>query len=120
MQATMGDLITIISSLKINVEKFKWEHTFCMFVGASNNNERWLLGSDLPKPKPFTGEHDAKELDNFYWKMRQYLKAKCITDEPSKIVIASTFLTDMAMLRLRWKHHKIQDDMCRIDSRDTF
>ena len=120
VQANMRDLSAGISSLKIGVEKLKREHVIGATMGASSSSGGWLAGSDLPKPKPFAGERDAKEVDNFCWQMGQYLEARGISDEPSKIATASAYLTDMAMLWWRRKHQEIRDGLCRIDSWDVF
>ncbi|RVW16967.1 hypothetical protein CK203_070736 [Vitis vinifera] len=39
----------------------------------------------VPKPHRFSGNRDAKELDNFLWHMERYFEAIALTDEAAKV-----------------------------------
>ncbi|RVW75829.1 hypothetical protein CK203_055119 [Vitis vinifera] len=39
---------------------------------------------EVPKPPGFSGNRDAKELDNFLWHMERYFEAIALTDEAAK------------------------------------
>ena len=41
------------------------------------------------KPHGFNGKQDAKELDNFLWHMERYFEAIALTDEATKVRIAT-------------------------------
>ena len=53
---------------------------------------------EVPKPHTFSGQRDAKELDNFLWHMERYFKAIALTDEAMKVRIAMLYLTDNVTL----------------------
>ena len=53
---------------------------------------------EVPKPHTFSGQRDAKELDNFLWHMERYFEAIALTDEAMKVHIAMLYLTDNATL----------------------
>ncbi|RVW64536.1 hypothetical protein CK203_040314 [Vitis vinifera] len=40
---------------------------------------------EVPKPHRFSGNRDAKELDNFLWHMERYFEAIALTDEAAKV-----------------------------------
>ena len=46
----------------------------------------------VPKPKIFSGNHDAKELENFIWDMEQFFKVAHVPNG-DKVSIASMCLT---------------------------
>ena len=50
------------------------------------------------KPQGFSGKRDAKELDNFLWRMEWYFKAIALTNEPTKVRTTTLYLTDTATL----------------------
>ena len=53
---------------------------------------------EVPKPHTFSGQRDAKELDNFLWHMERYFEAVALTDEATKVRTATLYLTDNATL----------------------
>jgi hypothetical protein len=61
----------------------------------------------LPKPKPFGGASNSKELENFLWDMKQYFKvAKIGANE--QINITTMYLSSDAKL---WWRIQINDDL---------
>ena len=58
---------------------------------------------EVPKPHTFSGQRDAKELDNFLWHMERYFEEIALTDEAMKVRIATLYLTDNATL---WWHRR--------------
>ena len=51
---------------------------------------------EVPKPQTFSGKRDAKELNNYLWHMERYFEALALTDEATKVCIATLYLTSKA------------------------
>ncbi|XP_012831339.1 PREDICTED: uncharacterized protein LOC105952342 [Erythranthe guttata] len=49
---------------------------------------------DCPKPTGFNGVRDAKEVENFLWRMEQYFEGIGLVDETTKVRTASLYLSD--------------------------
>ena len=75
---------------------------------------------DLPKPKEFQGFRDAKEVENFLWKMERYAASLNFVDDATKVCTASLFLTNNAMLWWRRKHANIERGLCTIETWEDF
>ncbi|XP_022882220.1 uncharacterized protein LOC111399181 [Olea europaea var. sylvestris] len=75
---------------------------------------------DYPKPREFDGKRDAKELDDFLWRLEIYFEGVNILDEATKVRTSTMYLTDTAALWWRRKHADIEKGACRIDSWDDF
>ena len=75
---------------------------------------------EVPKPHTFSGQWDAKELNNFLWHMERYFKAIALTDEPTKVRTATLYLTDNATLWWRRRFLEIEKGTCTIDTRVDF
>ena len=71
---------------------------------------------EVPKPHTFSGQRDAKELDNFLWHMERYIEAITLTDEAMKVSIATLYLTDNATLWWRRRFLEIEKGTCTIDT----
>ena len=71
---------------------------------------------EVPKPHTFSGQRDAKELDNFLWHMERYFEAITLTDEAMKVRIATLYLTDNATLWWRRRFLEIEKGTCTIDT----
>ncbi|KAL3501245.1 hypothetical protein ACH5RR_035694 [Cinchona calisaya] len=54
--------------------------------------------ADTPKPKEFNGHREAKVVDNFLWSMEQYFRNAGIRIDEQKVNLASSYLTDYALL----------------------
>ncbi|WKA00569.1 hypothetical protein VitviT2T_018910 [Vitis vinifera] len=75
---------------------------------------------EVPKPHRFSGNQDAKELDNFLWHMERYFEAIALTDEAAKVRTATLYLTDTATL---WWHRRFADmekGICIIETWEDF
>ena len=75
---------------------------------------------EVPKPHTFSGNRDAKELDNFLWHMEHYFEAIALTDEATKVHTATLYLTDNATLWWRRRFIDIEKGKCTIDIWDAF
>ena len=53
---------------------------------------------EVPKPHSFSGNWDAKELDNYLWHMERYFEAIGLNDEATKVRTATLYLIDNATL----------------------
>ena len=61
---------------------------------------------EVPKPHTFSGRRDAKEIDNFLWHMEHYFKAIVLTDEATKVHVATIYLIDNVTL---WWRQRFAD-----------
>ncbi|KAL2230474.1 UNVERIFIED_CONTAM: hypothetical protein Sindi_1641800 [Sesamum indicum] len=57
----------------------------------------------IPEPMAYSGEHDAKEVENFLFDMEQYFLAADVRDEARKVATATMYLTGDAKLWWRTK-----------------
>ena len=71
---------------------------------------------DVPKPHSFSGNRDAKELDNYLWHMERYFEAIGLNDEATKVRIATLYLLDNATLWWRRKFVEMERGTCTIDT----
>ena len=71
---------------------------------------------EVPKPHTFSGNRDAKELDNFLWHMERYFEAIALTNEAAKVRTATLYLTDNATLWWRRRFLEIEKGTCTIDT----
>ncbi|KAL2237930.1 UNVERIFIED_CONTAM: hypothetical protein Sindi_0984700 [Sesamum indicum] len=60
----------------------------------------------IPEPKAYSGERDAKEVENFLYDMEQYFLAVDVRDEARKVATATMYLTGDAKLWWRTKFAK--------------
>ena len=60
----------------------------------------------VPEPKGFSGNRNAKELENFLWDMEQFFQAAHVA-EGEKVQITSMYLTGDAKL---WWRTRVEDD----------
>ena len=68
------------------------------------------------EPRPFKGNRDAKELENFIFDVEQYFKATPACTDDIKVTVASMYLIDDAKLWWRTKVQDIENGLCTIDS----
>ena len=82
----------------------------------------------FPDSRPFKGNRDAKELENFIFDVEQYFKATTAYTDDKKVTVASMHLIDDAKLWWRSKVQDIENGLCTIyswedlkrESRDQF
>ena len=67
-------------------------------------------------PRPFKGNWDAKELENFIFDVEQYFKATTTCVDDIEVTVASMHLIDDAKLWWRTKVQDIENGLCTIDS----
>nr|GLL49496.1 uncharacterized protein LOC105969880 [Ipomoea trifida] len=72
---------------------------------------------DVPKPAPFKGNRDAKEVDSFLWQVEQYLDHQNVRDENTRIRTAALYLADNAGL---WWRRKAADLARGVITMDTW
>ncbi|KAH7842726.1 hypothetical protein Vadar_008469 [Vaccinium darrowii] len=75
---------------------------------------------EVPKPKPYDGKWEAKEVDNYLWHMERYFEAMEVTEESAKVRTATLYLTDTVTLWWRRRHVEIEKGTCTIDTWDEF
>ena len=71
---------------------------------------------EVPKPHSFSGNRDAKELDNYLWHMERYFEAIGLNDEATKVRTATLYLIDNAILWWRRKFLEMERRTCTIDT----
>ena len=71
---------------------------------------------EVPKPHSFSGNRDAKELDNYLWHMERYFEAIRLNDEATKVRTATLYLIDNATLWWRRKFSEMERGTCTIDT----
>ena len=64
----------------------------------------------FPNPRPFKGNWDAKELENFIFDIEQYFKAAGACTEDIKDIVATMHLIDDAKLLWRSKVQDIENE----------
>ena len=69
-------------------------------AGQTNTGSNKLK---FPNPRPFKGNQDAKELENFIFDVEQYFKATTASTDDIKVTVASMYLIDDAKLWWRSK-----------------
>ncbi|KAL2235185.1 UNVERIFIED_CONTAM: hypothetical protein Sindi_1250700 [Sesamum indicum] len=70
----------------------------------------------IPEPKAYSGERDAKEVENFLCDMEQYFLAADVRDEARKVATATMYLTGDAKLWWRTKFAEIQAHQIQLDT----
>lgn len=71
---------------------------------------------EVPKPQASNGKRDAKQLDNFLWKMEQYFEAINLVDEEAKVRATTLYLIDKATLQEQRRFADMEKCLCRIDT----
>ena len=71
---------------------------------------------EVPKPHSFSGNRDAKELDNYLWHMERYFEAIGLNNEATKVQTATLYLIDNATLWWRRKFSEMEKGTCIIDT----
>ena len=74
-----------------------------VLAGQTNTGSNKLK---FPELRPFKGNRDAKELENFIFDVEQYFKATTACTDDIKVTVASMYLIDDAKL---WWRMKVQD-----------
>ncbi|RVX18580.1 hypothetical protein CK203_006406 [Vitis vinifera] len=75
---------------------------------------------EVPKPHRFSGNRDAKELDNFLWHMERYFEAIALTDEAVKVRTTTLYLTDTTTLWWRRRFTDMEKGICTIETWEDF
>ncbi|KAK8288679.1 hypothetical protein V6Z12_D07G140900 [Gossypium hirsutum] len=90
----------MVMALKGEIAELKGELT--IYKAALGNGRLAAIAPkpniDVPKPKEFNGTRSARDVDNFLWGIKQYFRAKGITEDVTKVTIAAIHLSDIAML----------------------
>lgn len=62
----------------------------------------------IPKPKPYDGKRDARDIDNFVWQMERYFESMLIEDDLTKVRTAAHYMNDMATLWWRTYNENVE------------
>ncbi|KAH7670774.1 Synaptobrevin protein [Dioscorea alata] len=84
--------------------------------GASNVVSPTTPRVDVPKPRPYGGSRNAKELDNFLWSLEQYFKALGIVEDAKKMETTTLYLDNTAMVWWRRRSVDIERGTCKINT----
>lgn len=122
LEERLARLEDAIQAMRIGFEDMKEEITVCRRAVA-NGGGNMAMGNprmEVPKPKPFVGKRDAKEVENFIWQMEQFFEGCNLVDEAAKVRQASYYLSDVASLWWRRKQADIEKGLYRIDTWEEF
>ncbi|KAG8611914.1 hypothetical protein MANES_S041516v8 [Manihot esculenta] len=84
--------------------------------GASTSGVAANIRYDAPKPKPYSGERSAREIDNFLWTVERYFEAVGILDDEGKIRNVPLYLSDIAMVWWRRRCEDVRRGTCTIST----
>nr|GEX43770.1 putative retrotransposon Gag domain, nucleotide-binding alpha-beta plait domain protein [Tanacetum cinerariifolium] len=112
----MGEIIKIreefreeVSTLHQTIEDLQADVELCKRSLASRGgNANHGPKLNVPKPSPFVGKRETRAVDDFLWKMEQYLEGVNVVDDASKIKMATRYLKDTATLWWRRRHGDIE------------
>ena len=121
-------VLSVLASLESRVEvltKHQEELRQEVAIYKTTLSARVMATHEAPrvevlKPHTFSGNRDAKELDNFSWHMERYFEAIALTDEATKVRTATLYLTDNATLWWRRRFLEIEKGTCTIDTWEDF
>lgn len=106
-----------LKTLHKQVEEMKEDYAICKKAALGGTvMTRNVPKIDAPKPKPFVGNRNAREIENFIWSVEQYMKVTGTVEEESKIENATLYLEEAAALWWRRKHEDIKRGMCTIET----
>ena len=74
------------------------------------------LRMEVPKSHTYSGQLDAKELDNYLWHIERSFEAIGLKDEVTKVRTATLYLIDNATLWWRRKFVEMERKSCTIDT----
>ncbi|KAH7661240.1 hypothetical protein IHE45_15G051100 [Dioscorea alata] len=112
----IADLEEKLAKALAELKETKEELAICkkaIAQGASNVISPTTLRVDVPKPRPYGGSKNAKELDNFLWSLEQYFKALGIVEDAKKMETATLYLDNTAMVWWRRRSVDIERRLAR-------
>ncbi|KAE8662634.1 cytochrome P450 78A7-like [Hibiscus syriacus] len=121
VEARFIQLEDMIQAVRESIEGMREDLTLCKRAAVSGSaNHVSTPRVECPKPQGFNGARDAKEVENYLWRMEQYFEGIGLNDEAAKVKTAALYLSDTAMLWWRRKHADIERGACRVDTWDEF
>lgn len=119
LEARMAD---VVQALQASIDEMREDLTLCKKAAASGGASIFVSTPkvDYPRPVGFNGARDAKEVENYLWRIEQYFEGLSLTDKASKVRTATLYLIDTTMLWWRRKHVDIERGTCHIDTWDDF
>ncbi|XP_039008817.1 uncharacterized protein LOC120136994 [Hibiscus syriacus] len=121
VEARFIQLEDMIQVVRESIEGMREDLTLCKRAAVSGGaNHVSTPRVECPKPQGFNGARDAKEVENYLWRMEQYFEGIGLNDEAAKVKTAALYLSDTAMLWWRRKHADIERGACRVDMWDEF
>ena len=78
------------------------------------------MAKDVPKPKPYKGSQNAREIDNFLWSMEVYFNVVRFRDDASKIQAVPLYLEDIATLWWWRRCEDMKKGTCSINTWEEF
>jgi len=95
--AIVTDMESLVDVFKSNIRAVKEDVSLLKKVSHGQEERSPLSKVKVPDPKQFSGNRNAKDLENFLWDMEQYFKAARISEE-EKVTVTCVFLTGDAKL----------------------
>ncbi|KAE8661278.1 hypothetical protein F3Y22_tig00116012pilonHSYRG00001 [Hibiscus syriacus] len=120
VEARFIQLEDMIQAVRESIEGMREDLTLCKRAAVSGSaNHVSTRGSSAQATRVQRGK-DAKEVENYLWRMEQYFEGIGLNDEAAKVKTAALYLSDTAMLWWRRKHADIERGACRVDTWDEF
>ncbi|RVW89399.1 Oxysterol-binding protein-related protein 3C [Vitis vinifera] len=107
-----GKVLSMLASMESRIE--------ALATRMESRDQEEASRVEVLKPHGFSGKRDAKELDNFLWHMERYFEAIALTDEATKVRIATLYLTDTTTLWWRRSFADMEKDICTIETWEDF
>lgn len=92
-------LVALVQSFKEQIDELRAEVAVCKAAVAGNATLREAPRRiKVPEPPRFNGSRDAKEIENLLWCVERYIDALHVEEDATKIITASMYLADDAVL----------------------
>ncbi|GKU97925.1 hypothetical protein SLEP1_g10998 [Rubroshorea leprosula] len=124
MDEFRGSIAVEVSAMKAELSEVKGDLALCkaaiaagIAVGGAPSVAPKLK---VPEPPKYGGKCDSKELNNFLWMVESYLDAMNISDDFTKIRMATMYFEHDATLWWRRRHAEMQRGLCNINTWEVF
>lgn len=119
----LNSLDTRLDKLTEVVESLKLQLNMCMRqVEGLGNREPAVAAPrvDMPRPKVFRGNRNAKDFDTFWWSLERYLSAIGMERDKDRITTAAFYLEDNAQVWWRRKLMEMDKGLCTVETWQQF
>ncbi|KAI3454911.1 hypothetical protein Pfo_011574 [Paulownia fortunei] len=88
-------VIDSLQAIQISIKTLQEDLAVCKKAATTEGASTSMVSPrvDCPKPNGFDGRRDTKEVENFLWQMERYFEGLNLTDEASRVITATLYLT---------------------------